>query len=148
MLPSWAPRGPAHPGETKWGKLHADQWQSLCTIYLPVTLTRLWGNKLIHSREYRMLQNFFHLVTALKLGSTRTTSHRRIEEYEDHMREYLKTLLNLFPGTAVTPYQHMALHVGQQLRRFGPTHAWRCYAFERFNHIFQKIETNKIYGAL
>lgn len=148
QLPSWVSPGPAHPGESKWGKLHADQWRSFCTIYLPVTLIRLWGKEPTDSREYRMLQNFLHLVTAVKLGSMRTTSPKRAEEYERHMKAYLKSLLELYPGTEVSPYQHMALHVGQQLRRFGPTHSWRCYAFERFNHIFQTIDTNNIYGTL
>lgn len=146
QLPSWVPPGPPHPGETKWGKLHADQWRTFCTVHLPVTLARLWGDRPLKSREYKMLQNFLHLVTAVKLGTTRTTSRRRAKEYEYHMKKYLESLLILFPGIEMTPYQHMALHVGEQLHRFGPTHSWRCYAFERFNHVFQNIETNNIYG--
>jgi hypothetical protein len=93
-----------------------------------------------------MLENFLHLVTAVKIASMRTTSPERAENYEFHMRKYLETLLELYPGIVLTPYQHMALHVGDQLRRFGPTHSWRCFAFERFNHTFQMIETNNRYG--
>ncbi len=148
QLPSWVPRAPAHPGETKWGKLTADQWRSLCTIYLPVTLTRLWGDKLHETREYRMLQNFLHLVTSVKIASMRKTSSDHASDYEFHIQKYLETLLELYPGADVTPYQHMSLHLGDQLRRFGPTHSWRCFAFERFNHIFQNIKTNNIYGEL
>ncbi|KAJ3567228.1 hypothetical protein NP233_g6497 [Leucocoprinus birnbaumii] len=120
QLPSWVPLPPSHPGETKWGKLHADQWQSLCTVYLPVTLTRLWGGKPHDSREYKMLRNFLHLVNAVKLGSMRITSIKHSEDYEFHMKKYLETLLELYPGAALSPYQHMALHVGQQLRVLDP----------------------------
>ncbi|KAJ3571368.1 hypothetical protein NP233_g3797 [Leucocoprinus birnbaumii] len=92
-----------------------------------------------------MLQNFLHLVNAIKIGSMRTTSLKHSQDYEFHMKKYLETLLELYPGATLSPYQHMALHVGQQLRRFGPTHAWRCFAFERYNHLFQNIDTNNIY---
>ncbi|KAJ3566227.1 hypothetical protein NP233_g7126 [Leucocoprinus birnbaumii] len=148
QVPSWVLPGPSHPGEEKWGKLHADQWRSFCTIHLPITLVRLWGKDPAGSKRYKMLENFLHLVTAVKLGSLRTTSSQRAELYEYHMSCYLRSLLELYPGTKITPYQHMAMHIGQQLRRFGPTHAWRCYAFERFNHIFQVIQTNNIYGQM
>lgn len=147
QLPSWVSKAPSHPGESKWGKLHADQWRSLCTINLPVTLIRLWGSKPEESRERRMLTNFMHLVTALKLASMRIMTEKRIAQYEHEMRQYLVTLLELFPGTEISPYQHMALHLGHQLRKFGPTHAVRCFAFERYNFLMQKIPTNTIYGA-
>lgn len=148
QLPSWISRAPTHPGETKYGKYHADQWQAFCTINLPVTLVRLWGSKPKDSREYRMLENFMHLVTAVKLATMRKITPSRITDYEHHIRQYLSTLLDLFPGTEVSPYQHMSLHFGDQLRRFGPTHAWRCFPFERYNYLFQKIPTNNIYGMI
>lgn len=148
QLPSWVPHPPGHPGDCRWGKLTADQWRSLCTIILPVTLMRLWGDKPKEDRKYKMLQNFLHLVAAVKAASKRRTTSELARDYEFHMREYLKTLLQLFPGTQLTLYQHMALHVGDQLRRFGPTHSWRCFAFERFNYVFRFIETKNIYGEL
>ncbi|KAF9487261.1 hypothetical protein BDN71DRAFT_1458672 [Pleurotus eryngii] len=40
----------------------------------------------------------------------------------------------------------MALHFGPFLRRFGPTHSWRCFPFERYNGIIQKIPTNNRYS--
>lgn len=146
QLPSWVSKAPSHPGESKWGKFSADQWRAFCTINLPITLIRLWGSRPKDSREHRMLVNFMHLVTAVKLATMRKTSPSRIAQYEDHMHQYLEGVLVLFPGTGITPYQHMALHFGEQLRRFGPTHSWRCFPFERYNYLLQKIPTNNKFG--
>ena len=145
-LPSWVSPAPKHPGESSWGKFTADQWKSFCTINLPITLIRLWGAKPHDSREYRMLANFMHLVTAVKLATMRQMTERRILKYESHMRKYLTTLLELYPDTTITPYQHMALHFGDMLRRFGPTHAWRCFPFERYNYLLQQTPTNSKFG--
>ncbi|KAK0207180.1 hypothetical protein IW262DRAFT_669213 [Armillaria fumosa] len=64
------------------------------------------------------------------------------------MRAYLQKLLELYPGSGISPYQHLSLHFGELLRSFGPNHAWRCWAFERYNGIIQKINTNNIFGEM
>ncbi|KAJ3752746.1 hypothetical protein EV360DRAFT_18877, partial [Lentinula raphanica] len=70
-------------------------------------------------------------------------------------RAYVTTLIGfedkdhvggLYPHTRITPYQHMMLHFGDLLRRFGPVHSWRCFAFERFNYILQTTKTNSRFG--
>ncbi|KAF7771841.1 hypothetical protein Agabi119p4_6152 [Agaricus bisporus var. burnettii] len=144
IVPSWVPRGPKNPGSTKQGKLHADQWRSFCTINLVITLVRLWGSEPKDSRERLMLTNFLHLVSAVKYASLRVVTEESIIAYEFNIRAYLRTLLELYPGTELVPNQHMALHFGDQLRRFGPTHGWRCFAFERFNYLLQQVQTNTI----
>lgn len=147
VLPSWVPKGPAYPGEAKGGKLHADQWRSFFTINLPVTLTRLWGSEPTGSMKRAMLENFLHLVAAVKLASFRNITEEHIHLYEEHMHQYLTTLLQLYPNTKMAPYQHIALHFGEYLRRFGPTHGWRCFAFERFNYLLQQTSTNMVVGS-
>jgi hypothetical protein len=145
-LPGWVSRAPSHPGETRWGKFHADQWQAFCIINLPVTLIWLWGSREASSREHQMLSNFLDLVAAVKLGTMRKMTPQRISQYEFYMERYLKTLLELYPSTDIGPYQHMSLHFGDQLHWFGPTHAWRCFPFERYNYLLQKIKTNYHFG--
>lgn len=142
FLPSWLPAAPAHPGEKKWGKFSADQWRTFSMVNLPVTLIRLWGLKNRESRKHRMLVNFLHLVSAVKLATMRNVNEEQITGYEYHMHEYLTTLLDLYPETSITPYQHLSLHFGHLLRRFGPTHAWRCFPFERYNYLMQNVPTN------
>ena len=146
QLPTWVSRTPNHPGESDWGKFTADNWRSFCLINLPITLTRLWGGKPRESREYRMLDNYMHLITAIKLATSRNITAGHISAYQAHMHAYLKSLLILYPNTSITTYQHLALHFGTLLGRFGPTHAWRCFPFERYNHQMQELTTNKRFG--
>ena len=40
--PSWLTSVPANLGKPSHGKLKADQWRTLGTTYLPVSLIRLW----------------------------------------------------------------------------------------------------------
>lgn len=147
-LPSWFTRAPSHPGERKWGKFTADQWRAFCMVNLPITLIRLWGSKPKDSREHKMLINFMHLVTAVKLGTMRKVTGTSIAAYELHMHKYLTGVLKLYPHTEISPYQHLALHFGTMLQRFGPTHTWRCFPFERYNYLLQKIPTNSKFGML
>ena len=147
-LPSWVSPAPRHPGESKWGKFTVDQWRTFCTINLPITLIRLWSSSEKGSRKQRMLDNFMHLVTAVKLATMRRMTPSRIALYQSHMHQYLTTLLELYPSTTITPYQHMSLHFGTILDRFGPTHAWRCFPFENYNYILQQIPSNNKFGAL
>ncbi|KAF9442396.1 hypothetical protein P691DRAFT_765263 [Macrolepiota fuliginosa MF-IS2] len=147
-LPSWVSKGPAYPGQEKGGKLHADQWWSFFTINLPITLTRLWGAEPQDSHKAKMLENFLYLVSVVKVVSKRTIVEEDILLYEDHMQKYLKTLWDLYPGIELTPYQHIALHFGDYLRRFSPTHGWRCFAFERYNYVLQQVSTNQLFGQM
>jgi hypothetical protein len=148
QFPSSLTPAPKHPGEKKWGKFTATQWRTFCLVNLPVTLVRLWGGKDRNSREYLMLVNFMHLITAIKLATKHKITPTHIAQYQVHMQQYLKTLLELFPDYSLTPYQHMSLHFGAQLRRFGPTHTWHCFPFERYNFVMQQIPTNQKFGKL
>ena len=42
-LPSWLNAAPAAFGTTQHGKLSADQWRTVGTLNLPITLIRRWG---------------------------------------------------------------------------------------------------------
>jgi hypothetical protein len=146
LLPSWVARPPSHPGEKKYGKFTADQWKTFCMQILPVTLIRLWGSKPADSTERRRLDNFMHLISAVKLATMHRITENQIVKYKFHIRRYLETLVELYPGTSITPYQHLSLHFGHHLRLFGPVHAWQCFPFERFNYVLQQFSTNEKFG--
>jgi hypothetical protein len=145
-FPSWMAKAPSHPGEEKWGKFSADQWKTFCIHTLSITLVRLWGHKPEDSLERRQLDNFMHLVSAVKLATMRKVTEEVVARYEYHMHSYLRSLQLLYPDVKLTPYQHLSLHFGEFLRRFGPTHAWRCFPFERYNYVMQNLPTNRIFG--
>ena len=145
-LPSWFTAAPKRPGEAMWGRFKADEWKSFCTVNLPITLTRLWGSRPNTDRHYQMLENFLQLVAGINLANKRIITDDDINLYEDHMRKYLTGFRLLYPFKDIVPYQHLSLHFPSHLRRFGPTHSWRCWAFERFNGLIQVLPTNNKFG--
>ncbi|KIY61204.1 hypothetical protein CYLTODRAFT_325814, partial [Cylindrobasidium torrendii FP15055 ss-10] len=150
--PAWVGRPPLHPGEKRWGKLTASQWYILCTFYLPMTLARLWGRKKDshdpdEARQYRMLSNFMDLITAVRLATARVQTRTRVQEYQQTIERYLRDLLDLYGGTRLTPYQHLALHFGPLIIAWGPNKSWRCWAFERYNGLIGRLLSNNKFGA-
>ena len=144
--PSWLAAAPHEPGSAQHGKFTADQWRTFCTVNLVVSLIRLWGHEPKNSRKHQMLVNFLNLVAAVKIAHMRVLTPERITQYEFYMHRYLKNLLELYPGTAMAPYQHLCLHFGSMLRQYGPVHAWRTFPFERYNYLLQQTSTNRKFG--
>lgn len=147
-LPSWIGRAPPRLGDGRHGKLSADQWRTACTVNLVVTLVRLWGLKSPSDRHHQMLDNFMDLVTACKLAMMRKTTPDRIEQFQKHMRQYLKTTKELYVYTALTPNHHLSLHLPQLFENFGPPHAWVCFVFERCLRWLKFIKTSNKFGKL
>ena len=146
-LPSWIAPAPGNAGSSRHGRLSADQYRTLFTINLPLTLGRLWGVKEPHSTEYKMFSNFMDLVMATKLAMMRTMTPDRIAKFQFYMKRYLETLVDLYPGLSLSPTHHLCLHLAELLQNFGPVHAWRCFPFERYNGMLQKIPTNGKHSA-
>lgn len=142
VLPSWISPIPAGAGSARTGKLTADQWRTLCTVHLVVTLIRLWGDRDPDDRRHEMLSNFMHLVTSTVLLFKRSMTTERIRLYENSMKEYLDGHLRLYPHLNLTPKHHLSLHLPKFLERFGPVHGWTTWGFERLNFKFQRTETN------
>jgi hypothetical protein len=145
-LPYWLSAAPPQVGSSRVGKLSADQWRSFCCVHLVITLIRLWGSEPQDSRFHQMLCNYLDLVAAVKLATMRTMCEERISQYEFYMKRYLRNLLALYPDIGLSPSQHLSLHYPDLLRGFGPTHAWRCWIFERMNYKLQEIPTNLKFG--
>ena len=146
VLPSEISPVPREVGSPSAGKLTADQWRTFCTVHLVVSLVRLWGNEQPDSHRFKMLSNFLHLVTFTNLLHMRQMTPERIKSIEEENLIYLKGLRTLYPHSTLVPKHHMALHLPAMLRDFGPVHAWRTFAFERLNQIFQNVLTNSLLG--
>lgn len=146
VSPSSLSSPPTNPGDKKGGKFTADQWTVFTSVILAGALIRLWGHKPADSWEFQYLTNYLHLIHAAELATGLSINETRIAEFEGYMKEYVQGLRTLFPGTSITIYQHLALHFGDQLRQFGPVHSWRCFPFERYNGMMQKLNTNFRFG--
>lgn len=147
-LPSWIGRTPHDLGSGRHGSLSADQWRTTCTTTLITALVPMWGSSADDTRERKILANFIDLVVATKIGLMRVMTKDRIDSFHEHMYRYLKTSQKLYPYHGIKPNQHLSLHFKPLLSDFGPTHAWRCYPFERYNYMLQKINTNNKAGMI
>lgn len=146
ILPSWCCPAPTRIGDGEHRKISAGGWRTFCTIHLVITLGRLWGYEPPESRKHKLLSNFCDLVQAIKIATMRSITSARAQEFQDYMITYLRGLDELFPTYQLVPSHHIVLHMKELLCRFGPTHAWRCWVFERYNHTLQKIPTNGKFG--
>ncbi|KDQ11668.1 hypothetical protein BOTBODRAFT_113970 [Botryobasidium botryosum FD-172 SS1] len=138
--PSWLGRAPFNMGSTLHGSMTADQWRNAFTVDFVVTLVRLWSTK--GERFSAMLDNYMQLVGALRIAHKHAISPGDIELYGNQMKLYLKESLKLYPSHHLLPNNHLALHLTDFLKLFGPVHAWRCFAFERLNGILQRFNSN------
>lgn len=142
ILPSWISPSPRSPGSESARKLTADQWRTFCTVSLVVTLIRLWGDLPPDDRYRQLLDNYMDLIASTIILHAREMTPTRIETYKIYIHRYLEGLLRLYPKVHLTPKHHLSLHLTEQLKRWGPVHAWRLFAFERLNFLFQLTPTN------
>ncbi|KAI0324440.1 hypothetical protein GY45DRAFT_1262843 [Cubamyces sp. BRFM 1775] len=146
QLPSWINPVPRGFGTTQHGKLSADQWHTACTTLLPVALVLLWGNET--GRKLQMLENFMDLTTAVVLAGMWSISEAHIKLFETYLHKYLVGLKELYKETNIVPNHHLALHLPDFMRLFGPVHSWRSFVFERFNYVLQHMNTNLTFGEM
>lgn len=142
ILPTHVKRGPEGLGDAGFGSLTADEWNTVCLILLPLTLVPLWIKKPPQSREKKLLDNFCHLVAALRLAGKRSTSQEIAALFDQHYKEYLHGVKALFPGQHLNPNHHMFGHTPEVLMQYGPVRGWAAWAFEFLNGLAQKIHTN------
>lgn len=146
-LPSWLERPPRNFGSPSHGKLKADQWRTVCSVSLVITLVRIWGVASATARQHDLLRNFTDMVIAVKWGTRRSMSADRISIYAVHMKRYLETLTELFGASVIMPNHHLSLHLVECLRAFGPVHSWWTFPFERYNGMLRHLNTNSRPGT-
>jgi hypothetical protein len=138
-IPSWMKRPPRNFGQASHGKLTADQWRTLCTVVLVVTLIPLWQSP---SVQPVLNNNYLDLVTAIRWATMRATSEKHIQILEAHLTRYLETTVSLYSKSVICPNHHLSLHLPECIRNFGPVHGWWSFPFERYNGILQRINNN------
>ena len=149
ITPSWLTSIPTNLGEANHGKLKADQWRTLGTVYLPVSLVRLWDPDSLKALDdhrsqqcAKLLSVTLSLISAIIIASSRTTSREKANLYFYHMTNYVKGLRELFPRYKLRPNHHMALHLGEYLHFYGPIYSWWAFPFERLIGMLQRIPNN------
>jgi len=152
VTPSWLTSIPTNLGEPSHGKLKADQWRTLGTVYLPVSLVRLWAlpprDDPQAAGRQKLLSLTLCLVSAINIASSRTTSREKASLYTKYMTEYLEGIRSLMPDYQFRPNHHMALHLPEYLLLYGPVHGWWTFPFERLIGLLQDIPSNFKNGQL
>jgi hypothetical protein len=153
VKPSWVTSAPPNLGSACHGKLKADQWRAVGTIYLPLSLIRLWAQSQLvdDDRSQRckdLLDVTMSLFSAIIVASTEETSHAHAEQYLRHMSAYMEGIKRLFPDYQFRPNQHMAMHLPDYLIGYGPVQGWWTFPFERVIGMLQRTSTNCKIGEL
>lgn len=149
IKPSWVGSLPKDLGSKGHGKLKADQWRAIATIFLPNTLIQRWNSADYGAGEnskLEMLDNTMDLVNAIILATKRVITEQDCQGYMELMLRYLENLKRLYPHLQLRPVHHAALHLGEFLRMYGPVYGWWTFPFERLIGVLQKVDTNDKQG--
>ena len=103
---------------------------------------RLWGCLPVGDERAGFLGNFIDLVVAVRLGTARRVTPQKIQSYQRRISDYACGLLKLFPDAKLVTNHHLALHLGEVLHRFGPTHAYWAFPFERCIRLIRDVNSN------
>lgn len=150
--PTWHRGPPTNLGDAEHGKLKAEQWRTAIEFDLPVILFRLWTGRSSGedsgrcSRMEKLAHSTMLLAIAIRWGTSHVTSDQHAHRYKEYMRMYLESLREVFPDIEFRPNHHMALHLDDFLRRYGPLHGWWMFPFERIIGCLQKTKTNHKIG--
>lgn len=148
VKPTWLNSVPYNFGDASAGRLKADEWRTLGTIYIPIALFSLWGeeyapNTSAGKRLQKIFDHTMSLVSAVTLACSCNTSHHVASRYRYHIKTYIDQLKVVHPNARYLPNMHMALHIYDCLLLFGPVHAWWTFPFERLVGLLQQLSTNE-----
>ena len=143
VIPTWIDQPPSNISEKSHGKLKADQWLTLFTIFLPLILLELWSKNILQQNAV-LLKNFHDLVACTYIISSHETSSTMVTSFEKYYLQYCKSSQLLFPNVLSCPnHHHYAMHIHDLLQFWGPLIKLSEFPYERHNSLLQKIKTNK-----
>ncbi|KAI0740301.1 hypothetical protein C8Q76DRAFT_609410, partial [Earliella scabrosa] len=149
VTPSWVSSVPRRFGAAAVGTPKADEWRTVFTLYLPITMIFLFAYEPCLDPQFtRILNHTMQLVCAVTLACKRTTTARRIARYRDYLTNYIRDLRVIFPHLQFESIHHMSFHIPDFLELFGPVHSWWCFPFERLIGQLQRLPTNHRFGEL
>lgn len=140
-IPTWVERPPRNLGEKAHGKLKADQWLTLISIFLPMVLPEIWLSTGT-ARDLDLLDNFHDLVLCTNIVCSYTASNIAADNYLHHYIRYRQSSATLFPGVHSRPNHHFAMHNTELMKFWGPLSLLSELPYEQHNGALQKIKTN------
>ena len=110
---------------SNYGGFIAVQWQTWITVYSPVVLKGLIP---IGHFECWLL-----FVRACSILSKRYLAESDVITADLLLLNFCKVFEKLYGSERCTPNLHLHLHLKQCLLDYGPSHAFWCFSFERYN---------------
>jgi len=140
-IPTWITCPPRNLGEKSHGKLTADQWFTLFTIFLPLILPEIWLSfRKTHDAD--LLDNFHDLVKCTNIIGSYSASTPSADDYLHHYIKYQQSSKALFPTVSTRPNHHYAMHNAELMKFWGPLPMLSEFPYEQYNGALQKIKTN------
>lgn len=148
VTPAWLPSVPRNFGDAAAGTPKADEWRTMTTVYFPIALISIWGEGSLYCSPsfQRILDHTMALVSAVSLACMRTMTETRMSAYRENLATWVRDLKVLHPESNHRVNGHMAFHIYDFLRLFGPVHSWWCFPFERLIGQLQRLPHNHMHG--
>ena len=70
------------------------------------------------------------LLSAIAIALSHTTSHSHADAMQQHLLDYLCRLKKLFPSYKFHLNHHMALHLLEYIKLYGPVLSWWAFPHE------------------
>ncbi|KAH8804155.1 hypothetical protein DL96DRAFT_1474600, partial [Flagelloscypha sp. PMI_526] len=144
QIPSYVNRPPSNLGEAKHGKLKAELDLTLVASVLPLVMSPYWWDERASGQldteqlafSYLMEENFNDL-------SAYSTTNNEADECLRHLISYRSSSHKLFPFVEDRPNHHIAMHVPEEMKFWGPTPGLAENSGEQLNGQFGRIPTSR-----
>ncbi|KAF7339043.1 hypothetical protein MVEN_01980500 [Mycena venus] len=150
--PAWVHHVPKNYGEPAAGSIKADQMRLVLTIYLPIALVILWaeqkGPDAAHFRA--LLEHAMALFQAVTIVCRYATTQERATAYRNYLKQWIDDLYTCHPHTkyhAKRTNVHIAVHIYDFIKLWGPVISWWAFPVERLIGVLQKMNSNGRVGG-
>lgn len=138
---------PANLGEANHGSLKAAQWQSLFAYVIPLIIIELHVGNVDHldkeSNRGQILLNSGALCQCTNIVTAKKVGKYEAVQFENFYKKYHASSVRVFEKLSINPNHHYALHILEQIRRWGPLNQVAEYNGEQLIGVLQKINTNQ-----
>ncbi|MBW0522695.1 hypothetical protein O181_062410 [Austropuccinia psidii MF-1] len=136
---------PVGIGTASNGKLKANKWLVLFSIYLPLTILDIFWD--LGPKNHLLLINISALIQCTQIFGAQSVTQEDGQLFFQAYNTYQTASNVLFPNVRTTPNYHYAMHIPEQLSRWGPLNGISEYGGERLVGILQKLKTNSLNTA-
>ena len=121
---------------SNYGGFKAEQWKTWITVYSPVILKDILPLNHLHC--------WLLFVHACNILGNRIINKSDLTTADLLLLNYCKKFEELYGKENCSMNLHLHLHLKDTILDFGPSHAFWCFPFERYNGILGSYTTNNI----